>query len=118
MIDETDVHLFRDCMVTWQCWDVADLGFDPRKYQGCNAYHWVNNVSTHASDSQLVCFFSVLWGLWVDRCRVAFEGGTFQPQGTVMWAVKLMNDYQKYHPPKTPTKEDKRRDGSHLSKTG
>ena len=37
---EMDVHLFRDCKVVWQCWDAANLGFDPRKFQGHNAFQW------------------------------------------------------------------------------
>ena len=67
----------------------------------------VQNVSMHASESQLGCFFSILWGLWVDRCRIAFEGGVFQPQGSVAWALKLMYEYQKYHPPKSFEKRRK-----------
>ncbi|XP_004305789.1 PREDICTED: uncharacterized protein LOC101299608 [Fragaria vesca subsp. vesca] len=42
--------------------------------------------------------FMFLWAIWEERNRLLWNGGSFNPRHVAMWSMKLLQEYQFWHP--------------------
>ncbi|XP_074313974.1 uncharacterized protein LOC141649177 [Silene latifolia] len=76
---ETIEHLFRDCEVSARIWAGLDLGIRVENAKSLNMTDWIIDwvrylLSREGGVKRVIMFIAILWGLWIVRNKIKFEG--------------------------------------------
>ncbi|KAL6222493.1 hypothetical protein ACLB2K_005885 [Fragaria x ananassa] len=98
------MHVFKECNVVACFWLFSPLGLRARNHGANNMVEWLTEMMKTLQTKQIEVFFVLLWALWVERNKLIWEGGIFDPMRTVHWALGLLEEYQNHHPSSTHKK--------------
>ncbi|XP_062028552.1 uncharacterized protein LOC133744462 [Rosa rugosa] len=92
------------CNIVACMWLYNPIGLRARSHAATSMKDWIMDVVGTLSKQQVDIFFMLLWTIWYERNRLAWNGGTFNPMHAVTWLMHLLENYQSLHPAKTSSK--------------
>ncbi|XP_074302973.1 uncharacterized protein LOC141637313 [Silene latifolia] len=104
---ETIEHLFRDCEVSARIWAGSELGIRVENAKSLNMTDWIIDwirylLSKEGGVKRVIIFIAILWGLWIIRNKIKFEGLTTNPRvisgvlfESINEKVRTLNDQER-----------------------
>ncbi|KAK9924950.1 hypothetical protein M0R45_033291 [Rubus argutus] len=102
---ETDIHVFMQCKAIKTFWSASSVFCVPCDRPGTSICDWVWMTLDSYPNQKPDLFFMCLWVIWCERNKIVWKEGSFNPWLMLSSAPKLLEEYQRFHPPLVKNKQ-------------
>ena len=102
---ETDVHLFKECQALKYFWNSSIVGVKPNDLPDISLIEWIVLLLDPSRCQESDLLFMSFWVIWSERNKIVWNEGFFNPLFMASWAPKLLEEYQRFHPPKVKQRQ-------------
>lgn len=97
------LKLLQECIALEGFWE-AGLNMQPRRHPAFDTFAWIYELMGSLNRQQVEQLFMLLCVIWNERNNCVWNGGAFNPIFRAECVTRHLEEYQKFHPPKTKAK--------------